>query len=164
MFRRGTVYWVQDNQTGKQESLGTKDKAEAVALLHAKNESARKSVHNLQMARVYLAASDSQMATRTWQNVMDEIIHTKTGANQDRWITCAKSKQLDSLRSRVLIETQAEHLLHVLQKGTVSTNVYLRRMHNFALDMNWLPASIIPKRQCHATSFRTNVRRSSSSF
>ena len=35
------------------------------------------------------------------------------------------------------------HFLKVLELGgTVSTNVYLRRIHNFALDMNWLPWSI----------------------
>ena len=47
-----------------------------------------------------------------------------------------------------------EHLLHVMQKGTVSTNIYLRRMHNFAFDMNWLPASIIPKRQWPPIRFK----------
>ena len=36
----------------------------------------------------------------------------------------------------------------------MSTNVYLRRMHNFALDMNWLPASVIPKRQWPAVWFK----------
>jgi integrase len=85
---------------------------------------------------------------------MDEIICNKTGENQDRWITAAKSKSFDAIRNRVLIETQGEHLMHVLQKGTVSTNVYLRRMHNFALDMNWLPASVIPKRQWPAVRFK----------
>lgn len=46
-----------------------------------------------------------------------------------------------------LIKTQGEHFLAVLHKGTVSTNVFLRRLHNFALDMDWIPKSIIPKRQ-----------------
>jgi hypothetical protein len=30
-------------------------------------------------------------------------------------------------------------LLRILQCGKVSTNVYLRRLHNFCVDMNWLP-------------------------
>jgi integrase len=54
----------------------------------------------------------------------------------------------------LLIETQAEHLLHVLQCGKVSVNTYLRRMHNFAIDMNWLPASILPKRQWPPIRFK----------
>jgi integrase len=29
----------------------------------------------------------------------------------------------------------------------VSTNVFLRRIHNFALAMNWLPVPVIPRRQ-----------------
>jgi hypothetical protein len=48
---------------------------------------------------------------------------------------------------RPLIETRAEHLLRAVEIGKVSTNVHLRRIHNFALDMSWLPAPIIPKRQ-----------------
>ena len=40
-----------------------------------------------------------------------------------------------------------------MERGKVSTNVYLRRIHNFALAMNWLPVPVIPKRQwpeiCH---------------
>jgi integrase len=30
----------------------------------------------------------------------------------------------------------------------------LRRIHNFALDMNWIPRSIIPKRQWPAVQFK----------
>ncbi|HXI72160.1 MAG TPA: tyrosine-type recombinase/integrase [Verrucomicrobiae bacterium] len=91
---------------------------------------------------------------RTWQHVMDEIIRIKTGENQIRWMVVAKSKKYDLIRARVLIETQAEHLFRVLQQGTVSTNVYLRRMHNFALDMNWLPASVISRRQWPPVRFK----------
>jgi hypothetical protein len=49
-----------------------------------------------------------------------------------------KDKALDLIRTRLLIETQAEHFLAVLEKGTVSTNAYQRETHNFAIDMNWL--------------------------
>jgi len=57
-----------------------------------------------------------QVANRTWQTVLDEIIRTKTGENQIRWQVMARSKWLDPIRSRLLIETQAEHFLHA---GTV---------------------------------------------
>ena len=46
-----------------------------------------------------------------------------------------------------MVETQAADLLRVLKKGTVSTNVSLRRIHNFAVDMAWLPAAILPKKK-----------------
>jgi integrase len=38
--------------------------------------------------------------------------------------------------------------------GTVSTNVYLRRLHNFCVDMNWLAWPLIPKRQWPAVEFK----------
>lgn len=45
------------------------------------------------------------------------------------------------------METNSEFLLKVMQNGTVSTNFSLRRIHNYALDMDWLLKAIIPKRQ-----------------
>ena len=68
MFRRGNVYWAQNNETGKQESLGTRIRYEAERLLHAKNEAHRQPVINLQIARAYLMVSDPQAVTRTWQS------------------------------------------------------------------------------------------------
>jgi len=38
MFNRAGVYYSEDTTTGKQHSLRTKDEAEALTLLHSKNE------------------------------------------------------------------------------------------------------------------------------
>jgi hypothetical protein len=46
----------------------------------------------------------------------------------------------------VILETQTEHLFACLKAGTVSTNVQLRKLHNFCISMNWLPWPLIPKR------------------
>jgi len=35
---------------------------------------------------------------------------------------------------RVIVETPGELLLQMLKAGNVSTNVYLRRLHNFSVD------------------------------
>ncbi len=51
-------------------------------------------------------------------------------------------------------DAQAEHFLKVLERGSVSTNIYLRRIHNFALDMNWLPWSVLPKKRWPAVKFK----------
>ena len=40
-------------------------------------------------------------------------------------------------------ETRPEHFLEVLRRGTVATNIFLRRMQTFALEMDWLPAMIL---------------------
>ncbi|MBM3877483.1 MAG: hypothetical protein FJ386_12295 [Verrucomicrobia bacterium] len=147
LFRRGSVFYCQDSKTGKQTSLRTKDKAEALTLLHARNEAVRQPALNMQIARTYLTVADPLSVSRTWEHVLAEIIRTRQGENQHRWRTIAKSRALDPLRPLKLVETQAEHFLRVLDGCKVSTNVFLRRMHNFALDMNWLPATVIPKRQ-----------------
>ena len=51
-------------------------------------------------------------------------------------------------------ETRPEHFLRALGSGRVSTNVFLRRIHNFALDMTWLPWPVIPKKQWPAVHFK----------
>jgi integrase len=142
----GGVFYVHDSETGKQESLGTRDRTEATTLLNVRNESVRQPQLNLQIAKAYLAGTDSGVSTRTWQNALDGIVATKSGSTQDRWRRAAKETALDKIRDRVIIETQAEQLLACLKAGTVSTNVHLRKLHNFCLSMNWLPWPLIPKR------------------
>ena len=153
-LRRKSVYYAFDNTTKTFESLKTKDKAEAARLLLALNEAGKQPAMNLGLARVYLKHSDPMVSQRTWQHVLDEIIKLKSGPTQYRWQSAAKDKAFDLIRNRLLIETQAEHFLEVLKKGTVSTNAYLRKTHNFALDMNWLPATVIPRRQWPAIHFK----------
>ncbi len=147
LFRRGETFYCEDTTSGKQTSLRTKDPAEASTLLHAKNEAARQPFLNLRIAQTYLAASDTGLSTRTWKTVMDEFTGTKLGANQIRCKRAMEEKAFDLIRTCKVIETQPEHLLRVLKAGGVSTNNYLRRLHNFALGMNWLSWPILPKKQ-----------------
>ena len=72
---------------------------------------------------------------------------TKQGETRHRHVTAMRDKAFDLIRDMALLETRAEHFLKVLRVGTVATNVYLRRLHNFALDMNWQPKSILPRKQ-----------------
>ena len=153
-LRRKSVYYAFDNNTKTFQSLKTKDKAEAERLLVALNEAGKQPAMNLSLARVYLKHSDPMVSERTWQHVMDEVIKIQTGPTQYRWQTAAKDKAFDSIRSRPLIETQAEHFLAVLQQGGVSTNSYLRRMHRFALDMNWLPWVVLPTKRWPTLKFK----------
>ena len=85
---------------------------------------------------------------------MESLTSTKQGANQERWRRVAKDKAYTPLLPRVITETPGELLLKVMQAGTVSTNIYLRRLHNFCVDMNWLPWPLIPKRQWPAIRFK----------
>src|SRR5262249_43563598 len=120
----------------------------------AKNNAERQPVLNLQIAKAYLAGTDGGINTRTWQNAIEALTNTKQGANKERWLRVAKDQALATLLPKIIIQTQGEHLLRALQSGTVSTNVYLRRLHNFCLDMNWLPWPLVPKRQWPAVKFK----------
>jgi hypothetical protein len=115
MFRRGNYFWSHDGETGKQETLRTKDKATALRLLHSKNEAYQQPVLNLQIARTHLTASDPEIAKRTWQTVMNEIVLTKKNATRVRWDRAIKDKAFDLLRARPLLETRAEHFLEALR-------------------------------------------------
>ncbi|HOX04554.1 MAG TPA: tyrosine-type recombinase/integrase [Candidatus Paceibacterota bacterium] len=152
--RRRGVFYLFDRVTGKRESLDTRDAREAARLLHAKNEATANPQINRQIARAYLAVADPLINQRTWQTVMGEIIKLKKDENQQRWIRAAQDKAFDLIRNVVVMETRPEHFLRVLETGTVSTNVFLRRLHNFALDMTWLPWPVIPKKQWPPVRFQ----------
>lgn len=145
LFQRSGVFYCEDTSTRKQPSLRTKDKADALRLLHIKNEAVHQPAMNLQIAQVYLHHADPALAARTWQSVMEQIVATKTGNTLLRWQSAIKDNAFDSLRQRKLIETTAENFLAVLKAGTVSTNVYLRRIHNYAVALHWLPWPVLPK-------------------
>ena len=149
LFRRtnGGNYYVQDNITNKQESLRTKDKTTAESLQHARNESVRQPGLNIQLARAYLTGSDALSLGRTWQMVMDDLVRVKSGVTRERYEHAMKSHKYDPLRKLPLLQTQATDLLEVIESGGTATNEFLRRLHCFALDMNWLPRAVLPKRQ-----------------
>ncbi len=147
LYRRNGIYYCEDSKTGKQESLRTRDEASAHALLHSKNEAYRQPILNQSIALAYLSATDPEAAKRAWQFVMDEMTATKRDDTRHRYETAWADKAFDLIRDLPLLDTRADHFLKVLRTGTVSTNVYLRRLHNFALDMSWLPKSLLPRKQ-----------------
>jgi integrase len=152
--KKGGRYYIHDEATGKQDSLHTTDRTTALRLVHSRNEAEQQPAVNLQIARAYLAASDPQISTRTWQYVMDEMVKLKRGETQRRWLVAVKDKEMDIIRNPPVLETRSEHFLRMLESGKVSTNVHLRRIHNFALDMTWLPWPVIVKRQWPRVKFK----------
>lgn len=143
---RGGGFYCVDTASGRRFSLKTTDLRTAETLVHARNEAVRQPQLNLRIAQTYLSASDPEVAKRTWGDVMREVAALKGGSNQTRYATAAREAAFDSIRDRPLIDTQAEHFLVVLRNGGVSTNMFLRRYHNFALGMNWLPWPVLPKK------------------
>ena len=141
------IYYLKNKVTGVQTSLKIGDKYEAQRILQARNETEHQPHLNLSLARVYLNATDPKLVTRTWQEVMENIVTKKTGVTRHRWETAIKDRNFDCIRKLPVAETRPEHFDRALAGGKVSTNVYLRRIHNHALGMEWLLKSVIPRLQ-----------------
>jgi hypothetical protein len=130
-------YYAFDTVTGNSVSLKTRVKTEAE----------RQPSISLGLARVYLNATDPKLATRTWQEVMEHVVAKKMAETRRRWDTVIKDKNLDCIRNLRVAETRPKHFDRALADGKVSTNVYLRRIHNHALGMKWLLKPFIPRLQ-----------------
>ena len=122
--RRWGVFYLKNKITGEQVSLKTRDKAEAQRLLQAHNESESQPHLNLALARVYLNGVGPKLVTRTWQEVMEDIVGKKTDETRRRWETAIRDKNFDCIRSLPVAETRPEHFDRALADGKVSTNVY----------------------------------------
>jgi integrase len=141
------VFYIKNKTTGEQISLKTKDKTEALRLLQAQNGAVEQPHFNLALARVYINGADPKLGTRTWQEVMEHIVAKKTDETRRRWEVAVKDRNFDCIRHLPVAETRPEHFDRALDDGKVSTNVYLRRIHNHALGMEWLLKSVIPRLQ-----------------
>ncbi len=155
-FKRSWGMWYAfDTATGNSVSLKTRVKIEADTKVNAMNETERVPSISLGLARVYLNATDPKLATRTWQEVMEHIVAKKTDETRRRWDTAIKDHNFDCIRKRAVAETRPEHFDRALADGKVSTNVYLRRIHNHALGMEWLLKSVIPRLQWPKPVFKS---------
>src|SRR6185295_15871014 len=85
--------------------------------------------------------------------VMEAIVKTKQGTTQRRWEQAIQQEAMDVLRPLRVLETRPKHFLEVLEAGTVATNVFLRRLHHFAIAMAWLPWPVLAKRQWPAIRY-----------
>jgi integrase len=147
--RSNGKYYAQNCTTGKQVSLKTRDRQAAELLLTGLNEGTRDSQVSREVGLAYLSRTDPEAKKRTWGWVFEEVLKTKSKDtdNYRRWGVAIQDKAFRFLRTLPLVDTRAEHFLKVLEVGKVSTNVYLRRIHNFALDMCWLVRPVIVRRQ-----------------
>ena len=103
LYRRKGVYYVHDSETGKQQSLGTRDNKEAERLAVAKNEARDNSLLNYKIAEAHLAAQDPAMTKRTWREVMDYLL-SREGEVKESTLRRArmayKSKPFDKIRHK----------------------------------------------------------------
>lgn len=144
LFKRGSVFYVQDTLTGKQESLGTKDRKEADRLRATKNDAVAQPFVSLAIGKAYLAAHDPKLVQRTWRIVMEDFVQRGKDHTHKRRERAMRSGPFRAIRDRKLVETTADDLREVMALGGSSTNHFLRCLHNLALGLGWLPGAIIP--------------------
>ena len=65
-------------------------------------------------------------------------------STKTRCARAMKSKAFDGIRASVLIQTKAERIRVILEDCTVSTAHYLKRLHNLAYGLGWLPSPLLP--------------------
>jgi integrase len=138
--RAGGNFYSRDKITGRSESLGTANRSEAKQLLAARNQAAAQPQLNRTMAKAYLSAKSPDLLTRTWADVMEHYSVTGVESTRKRKATAFRSRPFALLRGVTLMDTEAGHLLAVLQheRAGNSTHHYLRRLHNYALHLGWL--------------------------
>jgi len=100
-----------DTVSSKRTSLHTSNEDEAQQIVDAKNQAERQPVLNLQIARAYLAGSDTGINTRTWADAILALTNSKKGSNKERWQRAAIDKAFVPLLPKVIIETRGETLL-----------------------------------------------------
>lgn len=148
IFKRNKgYYYLQNNETGVQKSLATKDPYEAEKLLNVANDERQAPDLNLSLGKTYLTHADPSATKRVWQNVIDELCSHGKESTRVRYQREFRSTAYDLIRQKSLIQTTSDDFRLVMKRGTQSTNRALRILHNCALGNGWIHWQIIMAKQ-----------------
>lgn len=111
---RNGMFYCRDTETGSRRSLKTKNRKEAQRLVQHKNEALRNPHINRKIGMAYLAAADPNLVTRTWDEVMADIVQGKEGPILKRWNTPLKDPAFNRLRKKVVITTLSDDFMAVV--------------------------------------------------
>lgn len=144
---RGGYYYLFNSKLNKHESLHTTDRKEAQKILDVRNQERQGTSLNLQLGKAYFKNANPEMAKRTWQHVINIVTSLGKESSQKRSARELGSSKFDIIRAKLIVETSEEDFKVVLQRGGAVTNLYLRRLHNLALEEGWLVGSIISSKR-----------------
>jgi integrase len=86
------------------------------------------------------------MAKRTWQAVMHEMATHGIPTTQERCARGFRTKAYNPIRDKSLVQTTGANLLEIIHANGNCVAHYLRRLHNLAVDLGWLPWPVLAKR------------------
>ncbi|MGA1697191.1 MAG: hypothetical protein ACO39V_09955 [Arenicellales bacterium] len=84
MYRRGETYYAQCNRTGRQQSLKTKDKEAATAMLAGMNGAAKSPQNHREVALATLGVCDPAARNRIWNDVFQAYAASGEPQTQER--------------------------------------------------------------------------------
>ncbi len=114
MYRRGQTFYAQCSQTGKQQSLKTKDEEAAKEILAGMNGAVKAPQIQREVALATLAVCDPASRHRTWENVFDAYAATGEPQTRERKLREFKSKHYSHIRDKALVDTVAEDFYEIL--------------------------------------------------
>jgi integrase len=151
LVERPSGIFYAENSHKERVSLRTRNRGVAEDILRGHKASVEKPNFAYKVALAYLGETDPEASSRTWLDVIDAFIKRSTaGPTRLRLETAKKDKAFQKILKLNLLQDrprQSGLFFEALNAGGISTNIYLRRFHNFALDMSWIAAPIIPRRQ-----------------
>jgi len=117
LFKRCLVFYLQDSETGKKDSLGTRDPKQAERLRAVKNEAAEKPLLGLTLGKAYLSAYDPKLVERKWAQVMDEFGQRGRDSSRARYARALKSPALAALRDKKIVDTTPDDFRAALARA-----------------------------------------------
>ena len=159
LIERPSGIFYAENSHKERVSLRTRNRGVAEDILRGHKASVEKPNFAYKVALAYLGETDPEAPSRTWLDVIEAYIkRSAAGPTRNRLETAKKDKALQKILKLNLLQDrprQAGLFFEALNAGGISTNVFLRRFHNFALDMGYLAVPIIPRRQWPKVRYAT---------
>jgi hypothetical protein len=141
LVKRPSGIFYAENRHKERVSLRTRQRAVAEEIMRGHKAAVEKPNFAYKVALAYLGETDPDAQNRTWLDVIDAYIkRSAVGPTRKRLETAKKDKALQKILKLNLLQDrprQAGLFFEALNIGRVSTNVFLRKFHNFALDMGW---------------------------
>jgi len=117
LFQQHGVFYLQDSQTRRKESLHTRDRGEAECLWAAHNDAAQNPAVGMALAKAYLSAHNQKITKRRWQMVMNHFCARDQPQTQAHRKLVTKRTGFNLIRSKKLLENTADDFLQYWKAG-----------------------------------------------
>ena len=149
LYRRPNgMFYAEEYHTRHRESLQTKDEARS-APPDCRQEPSRHPARFQSGNGEGVSQGPRPAVLRAHvESVSDAVQHTYEGPTKARWEKFIRSEPMQGVLEKKLIQTTSSDFLAVLNhpEAGVSTNVFLRILHNRALDLGWIVQPVIAKK------------------